>query len=305
MRHKLSAIADISVDETPRTPAKTPANTDPPHLTLSPPRVTPAELYDQLTLRLPEPWVLPTCPHKYLGSIAFIQKRSLISALRSNACAVDLIERYNLDDVDIVLDPTAGIIFAPLLALPSRVESLVTKLESLSWRGTRRASPYAYSPPLLKAIKKLRRNLSIAEGCGNKNTGCLVSMAFANTVMEAAMYTRFFGDCVEANASPGAALWGPRDWLEKEEQEDEADLARVEGMNAFAAFVMLYQRTLQDIVDQSPDQRVQEFGPLIGEARVVSLHPAIGCLCHNRGGLSILEGNSQQHHRAPNARNGS
>lgn len=47
-------------------------------------------------------------------------------------------------------------------------------------------------------------------------------------------------------------------------------LAAVHGMNAFAAIVMLYNKSLDAILDLSPEARLAEFGPLLGKERVVS-----------------------------------
>jgi hypothetical protein len=52
--------------------------------------------------------------------------------------------------------------------------------------------------------------------------------------------------------------------------QDEADLAIVEGMNPFAAFVMLYQiSSLQEILDMSSERRMAEFSDLMGKSRIV------------------------------------
>ena len=40
-------------------------------------------------------------------------------------------------------------------------------------------------------------------------------------------------------------------------------------MNAFAAFVMLYDRSLETILDLSPEARLEDFGQLLGQERVV------------------------------------
>ncbi|KAH7887263.1 hypothetical protein F5I97DRAFT_1858938 [Phlebopus sp. FC_14] len=46
-------------------------------------------------------------------------------------------------------------------------------------------------------------------------------------------------------------------------------------MNPFAARIMLYQRTLQDILDLSPEARLEEFGELVGKDRVAKLNAVI------------------------------
>lgn len=109
----------------------------------------------------------------------------------------------------------------------------------------------------------MRRIVNIAEGCGTKDKRCSVTWAFANGIEEAARVVRCFGEeaCVRAlqGAAGESVLWGEREWLEEEETGGEADLMNVEGMNAFAAYVILYERTLEDVLDMSPESRMEEF----------------------------------------------
>lgn len=51
--------------------------------------------------------------------------------------------------------------------------------------------------------------------------------------------------------------------------QGESDLAKVHGMNAFAAFVMLYDRSLETILDLAPEVRLADFGQLLGQERMV------------------------------------
>lgn len=46
-------------------------------------------------------------------------------------------------------------------------------------------------------------------------------------------------------------------------------------MNPFAAFVMLYQGSLQEILDMSAESRVVEFSYLVGSQRIASLNAVI------------------------------
>jgi hypothetical protein len=237
--------------------------------------------------------------------MAFIQKRALVRALQAPECRVHLVERYVLGGADIVMDPYTAVLVAPLLALPSQVEGLADRISQSSWRYTHiliileafpsanastaeintnnvKLRPYAFSPPVLKAVKKLRRFLAIAEGCGTKNAGCKIQWAFANDVGEAALFVRTFGNLAQEWASNGGgnALWQDRGWLQVDEHEDEADLASVEGMNPFAAFVMLYHVSLQEILDMSPESRAAEFSYLVGSQRIASLNAIIEQRAH-------------------------
>ncbi|KAG1800395.1 uncharacterized protein HD556DRAFT_1230584 [Suillus plorans] len=261
---------------------------------ISPPRAAPVEILDTYTMLLPDVWNAPTANHCYLASMALIQKRALVRALQAPECRVHLVERYVLGGVDIAMDPDTAVLVAPLLALPSQVEGLVDRISQASWRYTRiliileafpsanaftaeistnnvKLMPYAFSPPILKAVKKLRRLLTIAEGCGTKNAECKIQWAFANDVGEVALFVRIFGNLAQEWAFNGGgnALWEDRAWLQVEEHEDEADLASVEGMNPFAAFVMLHQGALQEILDMTPESRVAEFSYLVGSQRIV------------------------------------
>lgn len=52
--------------------------------------------------------------------------------------------------------------------------------------------------------------------------------------------------------------------------QNERDLAAIVGMNTFAAFVVLYQNTIEDFLDSSPEARAENYGRLIGVDRIVS-----------------------------------
>lgn len=277
--------------------------------------VPPDTIFDQNTLLLPSPWLLPSTAHRYLASVDMIQKRSIVRFLGMKECAVEIVERETLDGVDLVLDPYTAVIFTSLLALPSQCEALTSILSKQSWRysrllvifeafpsllaskinqGPTRLAPNAYTPPTLKAIKKVRRDLGIAEAFQTKNAQTSVHFAFANSVGEAAMFTRCFGDCAEANDNTGGTIWGTRPWLDIEVQEvrtfrlcffdellipflsqDEQDLADVDGMNVFAALIILCQKSLHDFLDLTPETRMIEFGHLVGGERLVSAVPII------------------------------
>ncbi|KIM77149.1 hypothetical protein PILCRDRAFT_825707 [Piloderma croceum F 1598] len=269
---------------TPRTATVAPDNTSPPEA-----HVTPESVFDRNTLFLPSPWLLPSTPHRYLTSLDLLQKRSIVRALGLPECAVELVERDTIGGVDLILDPHTAVIFASLMSLPTQCETLTASLSHQSWRYSRllvifeafpsslayhsdpastRLAPNPYTPPILKAIKKFRRDLGIAEALDNKYVSSMISFAFAGSVQEAALFTRYFGNYAEASDTTSGAVWGPRKWLDVDEQEGERDLANMDGMNAFAASIILYQETLQDFLDLAAEARVLEFGHLVGTERV-------------------------------------
>lgn len=216
-----------------------------PHLEIGPtlPAATRDDVVDQNTLQLPRTINVALSVHRYMASIEFIQKNALLRALSSEECAVELAERPSLVGVDLILDPYSAIIVLSLFTLSARCDSYVERVSQQSWRyskllvifeaypeqlSKRSSTKYgvsssgaaselwAYTPPILKAIKKFRRDLNIAEGCGTKDPKSKVTYAFADTVNEAALFIRFFGDQVEAEDETQGALWGDREWLSSE-----------------------------------------------------------------------------------------
>ena len=51
--------------------------------------------------------------------------------------------------------------------------------------------------------------------------------------------------------------------------KDERDLAAIDGMNAFAAAVILSYNSLDEFLEKTPQERTAVFGSLIGVERVV------------------------------------
>ena len=206
-------------------------------------RGAPENIRDRKTLSLPSSGILPTKAHRYMASLDFLQKQVLVRSLRMSRHLVHLAERYDLGGVDLIIDPYTAVIFAPLLSLPSQCESLLAHVSTQSYSYghllvvfeaypvSRSIKPSshptsvttsdlnAYTPPILKAIKKFRRNLDIREACGTKAVTCKVNVAFADSVDEAAAYARSFGDIAEERDVTQGAIWGQREWLDSEISE--------------------------------------------------------------------------------------
>jgi hypothetical protein len=207
------------------------------------PRGPPPEVCDAKTIYLPEA-IMPQSIHKYMACLELIQKQALVRALSSKDCAIDLVERRDLAGVDLILDTDTAVLFFNLFSLPVRCGACVDKIAKGSWKydrllivfeaygelsakKTKRPSlptpsatvcclpqPYAYTPPIVKALKKFKRDLCIAEGCGTKRAATVVQYGFADTVEEAALFTRLYGDWCEANDRTHGVIWGKRDWLD-------------------------------------------------------------------------------------------
>jgi len=220
------------------------------------PRGPPPEIMDERVIRLLDNGRVAQSIHKYMASLDLIQRHALVCALRSSGCSIKLIERENLGEVDLILDPCTAIIFLSLFDLPARCDACVKRVSQQTWKFSRiliifeafppqnakkkkpgranalstesgASNPYAYTPPILKAIKKFKRDLDIADACGTKNPQTLVNYAFADTVDEAALFTRLYGDEAEANDETEGAIWGARAWLEVDYLEVRASLGSI------------------------------------------------------------------------------
>ncbi|KAG6899403.1 hypothetical protein C0995_006044 [Termitomyces sp. Mi166 len=260
-------------------------------------KTTPTELYDDKTVRIPSHLPRSQTVHKYMASVDLLQKQVLVRSLASRECLVELIERDSLGGADLIIDPQTAVIFTCLLSLPAHCNKLLERLSAQSWRykrvlivfeaypesrsfrqrqkqGIAEPEPelYAYTPPIVKAIKRFRRDVAIAEGCGKKSIACDVWCAFANSVSEATTCARLFGDEAERADWTEGALWGNREWLDADESEDEKNLALISGMNWFSAAVVLCQMTLQQFFDLTPEERLAMVGPLIGNEAITAFN---------------------------------
>lgn len=185
----------------------------------------------------------PATTHRYIASFDLVQKRGLAFQLLSrDVCDAELIEREALTDVDLIIDAGAAVLFFAISLLPTKANELSDRIARLSWRYTKlllvfeaypssrsrttsfRAStedgltPYAFSPPVLKALKQFRRSMVIAESLGSKSPSCGTELVFALDEVEAARYTRLFADhrAVDCSGGTDRAMGGPWDdraWL--------------------------------------------------------------------------------------------
>ncbi|KDR85963.1 hypothetical protein GALMADRAFT_132579 [Galerina marginata CBS 339.88] len=252
------------------------------------PRGAPQAIFDQDTLVLPQTtFSIARQIHRYMASLDLIQKHGLVRHLRSEECSVELVERQTLGGVDLILDPSCAVVFLSVFTLPARCDAYVERVSQQSWKFShllvvfeaypehfarkstkpRNASElYAYTPPIVKAVKKFRRNVSIAEACGTKRVGTKVQYAFADSVQEAALLTRWYGDLAEERDVTSGLVWGEREWLGADFLEDEEQcLASINSMNHFTASMILSQQTLQDFIDLLPEERLEMCSGLIGD----------------------------------------
>ncbi|KAF8902219.1 hypothetical protein CPB84DRAFT_1776215 [Gymnopilus junonius] len=248
----------------------------------------------------------PGSIHRYMASLDLIQKHALVRELGSEESAVELVERYSLGGVDLILDPYCAVVFLSLFTLPARCEAYVDRVSKQSWiynhllvvfeaypeQLSKRAnanrvggstggsssssSLYAYTPPIVKAIKKFRRDINIAEACGSKRAETKVQYAFADNVREAALFTRWFGDRAEERDGTGGMIWGERRWLGEDYSEDEEDcLADVQGLNHFSASIILSQLPLRDFLHLLPEERAGVCAGLLADEIIAACNTDI------------------------------
>ncbi|KAF8629554.1 hypothetical protein AX15_003386 [Amanita polypyramis BW_CC] len=197
-------------------------------------RIVPPCIFNHTTLQLPPQTSEPKAAHRYMASIDVLQKQMLVRALREPGCSVDLVERVSLNGADVIIDPFTAVLYSSLFLLPTECEDLIGRISKLSWSFQRlvivleayppacamRASDqitrtlYAYTPPILKSIKKLRRGVEMAAADLEKRAATIVLYAFPNTLQEAASITRCIGDMAEDTDLTKGLLWGERPWLD-------------------------------------------------------------------------------------------
>ncbi|KAI0249531.1 hypothetical protein BJV78DRAFT_1226853 [Lactifluus subvellereus] len=228
------------------------------------------------------PLEAPPCRnHRYLASVELLQDRPLTRALRLASLRIELLEREWLNGADLVFDCDTALVFAPLfqVLIPSSSRSLKSKLSSLSWRYTHivvvfklyggvsglqrpqdeegQANLFAR---VIRFIKKIYRELALAEAYGTKRSEAVVQVYFVRSIEEAATAARLLGDIAESRSQFGP--WDDRLWLGVDEQEEERYLSDVDGMNAFAAAAILSQISLRDFLASRADQRLQLALPI-------------------------------------------
>ncbi|KLO08282.1 hypothetical protein SCHPADRAFT_615062 [Schizopora paradoxa] len=243
----------------------------------------PPEIQDDPSyLRPPSPWMLPNDYIVCMISMDVLQKRALVKALESELCNIRPIGRTSLDIVDVIVDPSSALLFFPLSALPSQCDVLSARTCKASWHfdqlvvvleafpsslcykttKSERIIPFAYGPPVLKAVKRLRRDILLREGLGEKNSSCAIQFAFANSVGEAAILSRIVADSSTNNGTKVGYM------LSEEELEGEDELGSMMRLNTFAANVILRHCSLNDFLEMPEGVRQTTFGSLVGPSRI-------------------------------------
>lgn len=208
---------------------------------IPPPLVVPHELIDRFTLCLPDPNNATPSQHRYMASIEVMSKRGLLRCFSTPQFSIEVVERESLLGAHLIVDPDAAIYLVPLPALPCRIEEHLEIIGKLSWqflnvfvifeafpvsiysridsRSTRGVASNPFSPPVIKSVKKLRRDLGVSEAFLTKNSEATIQYAFALDVEEVASYVRLYGDMAEGRDISGGLLWGDRGWLDVQEQD--------------------------------------------------------------------------------------
>ena len=153
-------------------------------------------------------------------NVRLVERDTLTSVSSTSEPGLPAPKVYSAD-ISLIVAPHSGVVFFPLSALPSSsaYKTLLDALAAYSWRFSSlllilvafprsqmlRATapsqvshdmPSSYSPPAMKAARRVRRDLALREGTGEKRTSCNIELAFADDVNEAAKLVRAFSDLV-------------------------------------------------------------------------------------------------------------
>lgn len=263
----------------------------------SPPREIPPEIVDANTVLLPSNWSCPATNLKYIASMNVLQKTVLLQHLELE-CRVDLVERETSEThgADLIIGVDAVLLYVPLSSLHLSKEKLADRLAVLSWRfelimvvfeafSSKTAlrpqrltegnlTPYAFPPVTIKAIKTLKKLLTVMEmipsTVNEKKTAKLpstvVKYAYARDVLEAAKFARLVGDEIGAlNA----------EWLSDEYTQDEKDISCIPGMNIYAAALLLRHTDVSTLVNMTSMERLGQFSNILGKRRMMLLNDEI------------------------------
>lgn len=192
---------------------------------IPPRREIPPEIIDTNTVSLPSDWACPMTCLRFMASVNVLQKTVLLEYLGSD-CRISLVERENAEThgADLILDVDTALLFVPLSSLHLSKEKLAERIAALSWRfgfimvvfeafssatalrpqrlNEGNLTPYAFPPIAIKAIKTLKRLLTVMElmqpqkneKMTTKSANTIVKYAYAQDVSEAAKFTRLVGD---------------------------------------------------------------------------------------------------------------
>lgn len=191
---------------------------------------------------------MPIERHRYLASLAFVQRRALVKALAQD-CSVDLTELEELNGADLIIDShTAVKLVTVSEVVPSNLDSLASEIISMGYGFSRIMlvlENYPFSrgflvrkleenewaeldmvtATVISTCSKLRRRIAVGMGLlegernedGNESLGTVeVEIVLASSPRETARLVRRLGDYVQVWAANEErnSLWGPRLWLE-------------------------------------------------------------------------------------------
>ena len=128
------------------------------------------------------------------------------------------------------------------MSLPSQLDEHLDTIGKLSWQflnllvifesfllsrysstiqaqSSHTTRPNPFSPPVIKSVRKLRRDLGISEAFQTTRSECMIQYAFALEVEEVATFVRFYGDSAEGKDMSGGLIWGDRAWLDVQEPD--------------------------------------------------------------------------------------
>lgn len=248
-RQSLAAFLELrarkmSMDSLPREPTPSPDVQPERIIELSEPLPIkiPQEVVDRFTISLSVSVASTPTRHKYMASMDVMSKRDLLRCFSLPQYSIDLVERETLLGAHLILDPGTAVYLVPLMSLPSQLDEHLDTIGKLSWQflnllvifesfllsrysstiqaqSSHTTRPNPFSPPVIKSVRKLRRDLGISEAFQTTRSECMIQYAFALEVEEVATFVRFYGDSAEGKDMSGGLIWGDRAWLDVQEPD--------------------------------------------------------------------------------------
>ncbi|GAA6027847.1 hypothetical protein JCM8097_001745 [Rhodosporidiobolus ruineniae] len=177
--------------------------------------------------------------------------------------------------------PNREAVYTSLVRLSRRFDRLLLVLEEPS-AAPGRVKPYAYTPPILKALSDLAGALERldageepaegrGEGGGTVEVEVVLSKGAGHSAELVGRYCAWLERREEEREEGGGGVvrvWGEREWLTDDPGEDETALLQIPDLNEFSASLVLAVSSLGDFLSMSANDRAALFGGLFGNERI-------------------------------------
>ncbi|CAH1761554.1 6324_t:CDS:2 [Entrophospora sp. SA101] len=249
----------------------------------------------------------PTTVHKYIISSRLLQNNRLLTALRSDNCKVELIERdfeylktflsddyyeqqknLNYVEADLILDERTAMIYFPLNKI-SQIQIFTQFLNTL----TRLAQKYSNFYLILENYTRKNNNnsddmmielsttpylftLPTIKALANLSSLPSIHILYSTSEEMSARLARLIGDVGDGNGWKNRQQWESRDWMITEESLHENFLTCFTPfINPFTAQMILTATNLREFLAMSHLERRELIGDWIDEERLIQFNEIV------------------------------